>query len=73
MVGMSKFSFIRLFKLSFGLSPYQYIRQKRLFRAESLFQKGKPIFEVAHETCFADTPLFSKAFKLHFGYSPSRM
>jgi AraC family transcriptional regulator len=68
---LSKYAFIRLFKTTFGITPYQYILEKRLNYAKNLIIKGEKISETAYLTCFADTPSFSKAFKLHFGTSPT--
>jgi len=68
---MSKYSFIRLFKITFGVTPYHYILTKRLIYAKTQLMKGEKVFDVAIKAGFADTPSFSKAFKQHFGVSPS--
>lgn len=68
---MSKYAFIRLFKTSFGVTPYQLILQKRLQKAKALLLSGELIQDVALNTGFADVPSFSKAFKNYFGVSPS--
>lgn len=70
---MSKYAFIRLFKLTFGTTPYHYLIQKRLLFARDQIINGTLIADVALQTHFADTPSFSKAFKSHFGYPPSRL
>ena len=70
---MSKFAFIRLFKTTFGISPYQYILQKRLIYAKSELLLGKRIMDVAIDAGFSDTAAFSKAFKQCFGLPPSRL
>jgi AraC family transcriptional regulator len=72
-VFISKFAFIRLFKQTFGVTPYHYLLQKRLDHATSLLKIGVPVFEVAQQTRFADTPSFSKAFKLCFGFPPTKI
>ncbi len=69
---MSKYAYIRLFKHTFGVTPYQYLLQKRLQHAKTLVMKGEKITEVALKTGFADTPTFSKAFKHFFGHSPTQ-
>lgn len=69
---MSKFAFLRLFKTAFGISPYQYLLNKRLNYAKSLLEKGDPIHQIAFNIGYADTPTFSKAFKQNFGISPSK-
>lgn len=70
---LSKYAFIRLFKQTFGITPYHYLLQRRLHFAHSQIEKGKTIADVALETQFADTASFSKTFKQYFGVSPSRI
>lgn len=70
---ISKYAFIRLFKTTFGITPYHYILTKRLIYAKSQLIKGETVFDVAIKSGFADTPSFSKAFKQHFGIAPSQI
>lgn len=70
---ISKYAFIRQFKMTFGITPYHYIVQKRLNYAKQKLLSGSKIIDLAIETNFADTPSFSKAFKAHFGVSPSKI
>ncbi len=70
---ISKYAFIRLFKTTFSISPYQYVLQKRLVYAKTCLQKGMPIADIAIQVGFADTPAFSKAFKQTFGLAPSKI
>lgn len=70
---ISKYHFIRLFKTTFNLTPYQYILQKKLEIARHKIAKGFSVSETALFLGFADTPSFSKAFKASFGYSPSSL
>lgn len=70
---MSKYHFIRLFKNSFGQSPYQYLKRIRLEAAKSALHSGKSVKEIAILLGYADVPAFSKAFKKIFGYSPGAM
>jgi AraC-like DNA-binding protein len=70
---ISKYAFIRLFKTTFGISPYQYVVQKRLVYARNCLQNGMIISDVAIKTGFADTPSFSKAFKKFFGIAPTKL
>jgi AraC-like DNA-binding protein len=62
-----------LFKTTFGISPYQYVVQKRLVYARNCLQNGMIISDVAIKTGFADTPSFSKAFKKFFGIAPTKL
>lgn len=70
---ISKYAFIRQFKQTFGITPYHYILQKRLNYARQKLLTGSKIIDLVVETNFADTPSFSKAFKAHFGMSPSKV
>lgn len=70
---ISKYAFIRQFKMTFGITPYHYILQKRLNYAKQKLLSGSKIIDLVVETNFADTPSFSKAFKAHFGMSPSKV
>lgn len=68
---ISKYHFIRLFKATFSLSPYQYILRKRLETARLKLQSGSHVAETAFEMAYPDVASFSKAFKSAFGISPS--
>lgn len=71
---MSRYHFFRLFRAAFGISPHQYLCQKRLEKSRELLLSGKaPVFDVALRCGFADLPAFSKAFKRRFGVCPSRI
>ena len=65
--------FRHLFKEKTGMSPKQYVMEKRLKKAESLLTKGKKSITEISELCgFYDLAYFSKIFKKHFGTSPAR-
>ena len=68
---ISKYAFIRLFKSTFGITPYQYIVHRRLLHSKSLILNGEKISNIAFDIGFADVPTFSKAFRKYFGISPS--
>jgi AraC family transcriptional regulator len=68
---MSEFHFFRLFKMVFGISPHQYILNKRLNVAGKLLKDQHAVSEVALQCGFADIHAFSKTFKKHFGTPPS--
>lgn len=71
---MSEYHFFRLFKVIFGQTPNQYLIEKRLKYAQTLLQKDRTaVSTAAVEAGFADIYSFSKAFKNHFGYSPSSL
>jgi AraC-like DNA-binding protein len=69
---ISKFALVRQFRLSFGLAPYKYIQQKRLEFALQMLQRGNSVQDTAFMTRFADSAAFSKAFRRHFGLSPTQ-
>ncbi len=70
--GMSKYHFIRTFKTTYNITPYQLIIQERLHFAKDLLLKKTPIIHVAQTIGFSDIASFSKAYKNYFGYSPSK-
>ncbi len=70
---ISEYHFYRNFKLIFGLSPLQYIIRKRLQHGSNLIKVHRTsITETALLCGFTDVYSFSKAFKKHFGHSPSK-
>lgn len=68
---MSEYHFFRLFKSVFGVSPYQYITGRRMQAACLLLKAERPVSDVAMDCGYADIFTFSKAFKKHFGVTPS--
>lgn len=71
---LSRYHFFRLFHAAFGVTPHQYLWQKRLRHGKYLLQSGHhSVFEVALHCGFADLASFSKAYKKQFGVSPSEV
>lgn len=71
---LSEYHFFRLFKAAFGVTPQQYLIQKRLSKSLELLRAGHySVTEASTATGFADVYSFSKAFKKHFGISPSNV
>lgn len=68
--GIFKYHFIRLFKNTFGISPYQYQIRQRLEHARLELLKGISVTDVAFHYGFAGAATFSKAFKQYFGMGP---
>ena len=54
-----------------NMSMGDYIKKRRLERACQLLRSGKNVSETAYMTGFSDPNYFSKAFKKHFGMSPT--
>jgi AraC family transcriptional regulator len=70
---MSQYYFARLFKQSLGSSPYQYVMQQRIQRAESLL-KTTPlsIAAIAQRVGFSNQGQFTIQFRKFTGTTPSR-
>jgi AraC family transcriptional regulator len=63
--------FIRLFKQSTGLTPYQYVLQQRIERAKQLLRQGnRAIADVALECGFTSQSNFTRAFRRATGMTP---
>lgn len=70
---MSKFHFLRLFRQFYGVSPYQYLQQLRIEKAERLLRMpGTSVSAVAAELGFENSSSFSRLFKQHKGVYPSQ-
>lgn len=63
----------KIFKEETGESPINYLINLRLSKAKELLDDGHfSIKEVAEKVGYADAYHFSKLFKKHFGYPPSK-
>lgn len=69
--GYNEQYFIRLFKRTIGLTPYQYIISYRLKEAKKLLKTDISITEIAKTTGYIDIKSFSRSFKENFGLSPT--
>lgn len=70
-VGMSKFQFIRWFKLQVGITPFEFILLKRVGFGKKLIQQGLPLIDVSLDSGFYDQSHFSNYFKRYVGMSPN--
>ena len=71
---LSEFHFFRSFRQAFGITPYQYLLNKRLELAKELLINGElSVTQTALHCNFPDIFTFSKAFKRRFGLSPSHV
>ena len=69
---MSTVRFSRLFKQYCGIGFQEYVMGKRMQAAEELlFNSDIPVSSVAYTVGFKDPSYFSRAFRQHFGRSPS--
>lgn len=72
MAGFSVPHFHRIFSAEIGENIAAYIRRIRLERAaRKLFMGAVDITQVAHAAGYQTHAAFSKAFKQHYGYTPS--
>jgi AraC family transcriptional regulator len=71
---ISPFHFSRLFKRSTGLTPHQYVIERRVQRAKELLGGTTlPIAEIALLCGFAHQSHLNRHFKRHFGVSPKAL
>lgn len=70
-VGMSYFHFSRAFKQSMGMSPTNYIAERRIERAKKLLQETElPISEIALRAGFSSQSHFTTSFRRLAGATP---
>jgi AraC-like DNA-binding protein len=69
-IGISKYHFLRVFKNTFGISPYQYQKRMRLLQARQELMLGHDILETAIRYGYYNVQSFTKAFKSAFGKTP---
>jgi AraC family transcriptional regulator len=71
-VGLSQFYFIRAFKDSVGLSPYQYVLSERIRRAKGLLSKHDlSIEDVALAVGFSEASQLNRVFRKFVGVTPT--
>ncbi|MCY0389265.1 AraC family transcriptional regulator [Robbsia sp. Bb-Pol-6] len=63
--------FVTAFRKRFGLSPYRYLCDLRIQRAQTLLLSGMPGSVVAAEVGFFDQSHFGRHFKRSCGMTPS--
>jgi AraC family transcriptional regulator len=69
---MSPYYFARLFKNSTGVSPHQYVIQRRIDRAQQMLRASKTsIFEIGVRVGYADPKHFRTLFRREVGLSPN--
>lgn len=63
----------RLFSKVLGISPMRYLLDLRFSKAQKLLENNElTVSQIAIECGFSDVYYFSKAYKKHFGHSPTR-
>ncbi len=70
-IPLSKYHFIRIFKLIMGVTPYHYLTVYRINMAKTLLRTSNlSVNEIAFRTGFSDTSNFINHFKKHTGQKP---
>ncbi|WP_411766162.1 helix-turn-helix domain-containing protein [Winogradskyella sp. A3E31] len=67
----SKYHLLRLFKRYYGLTPRQYLMDKRIEKSKENLAKGMSVTETCFAVGFESLGSFSKLFKSKTGLSPS--
>ena len=69
---MSPYYFAHLFKNSTGVTPHQYVAQRRIARAKELLRNSEiSVFEIGVRVGYADPKHFRSLFRRQVGVSPS--
>lgn len=68
--GLSKFTLLRAFTKSKGVTPYSYLENIRIGEAKKLLEQGFPPIEAALRTGFSDQSHFTNYFNRFIGLSP---
>lgn len=72
--GYSAEHFCRKFKEATGLTPINYLKIYRMEEAHKLLKMGeRNVSRIAEQCGFTDSNYFTRCFKAHFGYPPSRL
>ncbi|MCP9886258.1 helix-turn-helix transcriptional regulator [Synechococcus sp. ATX 2A4] len=72
-VQLSQYHFAHAFKQSMGISPHQYVIQRRITRAMLLLKQATISIHAISRACgFSSPSHFSKSFRKRAGLSPSQ-
>ncbi|WP_320044286.1 helix-turn-helix transcriptional regulator [uncultured Desulfobacter sp.] len=72
-VGMCRTKLYDCFRVVYGITPFDYLRNKRLETAVKLLNEGKTnVTQASYAVGYASISHFSKTFKEHFGFSPGK-
>ena len=69
---ISKFHLLRLFKRYYGLTPRQYLIDRRIGASKRLLSEGMSVTQCCFEVGFESLGSFSRLFKKKIGLSPSQ-
>ena len=68
--GLSKYQLLRRFKEVHGVTPFAWLLQQRAEVARGLIRRGAALTDAAMAAGFADQSHMTRAFDLHFGFTP---
>jgi AraC-like DNA-binding protein len=70
---LSEFHFSRLFRSTFGISPYQFVLQMKVECAQQIMRSyPKSLSQIAHSLHFTDQAHFTNVFKKYTGVCPTQ-
>ena len=73
LVNISQYYFCRLFRKSIGITPYQYIIQQRVAKAQKLIKASKlPLVDFAFECGFSSQSQMTGHFRKSTGKTPKK-
>ena len=67
----SKYHLIRVFKKYYGITPRQYLINKRIEKAKTILKSGKSVSDTCYSVGFDSVSSFSNLFRAKTGMSPS--
>jgi AraC family transcriptional regulator len=70
---LSKFHFLRLFKIAFQKTPHQFVNEVRIQKAKALLRETKlAVHDIAKQTGFTNSSSFSRMFYNNIGAYPAQ-
>jgi AraC-like DNA-binding protein len=70
---LNRFYFLTTFKSVFGVTPHEYLRQKKMERAYQLLSLGYSVTDVCQSVGYQSLGSFTNLFKKTFGCTPSKV
>lgn len=70
LAGIGKFQLLRRFRRCHGVTPHDWLLQRRADRARALIASGVPLVEAAAASGFADQSHMTRVFVRRFGFTP---
>ena len=72
-MGYSVYHFCRIFYAYQGMTPMEYVLERRLQAALVELQRGRKVIDIASSYCFETASGFSKSFRKKYGKTPTQM